>query len=213
RLADTRLRRRKAARHAARALNAVAPTRTSSDEGVASQAIRTTIALLSRDGDFDDDAWTALLEAAVAAVPGAEAGTFFVRNGDAFVVRAQTSFSDGLLGLTQTEDEARAWYGGQDWRTGRARIIRGDDVDAHSRKVNDQEGVEENRARYETFGEVTSLRANLCVPVLLGGHVVAQLNLDNLRDDDAFDEADARVAEDFAVQAAALLAARARRAR
>lgn len=212
RLADQRMLRDKATRKAEHKLAAFNAPSAEHSPDLAVQAIRATLSLLTRDGELDGAAWKTLLEAAVASVPGADGGSLTIREGATFVLRAQVGFSDALLGLEQTSREAEAWYGQGHWAAGRARLIRGEAVNQHSRAVHAAAGNERNRLAYERHGDVERLCANVCVPVVLGGEVIAQLNLDNLRLKSAFDEDALRVAEEFAAQAAALLAAARRRA-
>jgi|GEM_PF-656550 len=217
RLADQRMLREKASRRATRELQHLQgrPThdQLSPDaSGLVWQAVRATLSLLARDGALGEAGWHALLAAAVAAVPGAEAGTFFVRRGDEFVVQAQIGFSDALLGLTQPRAACVAWHGSPEaWLEGRARVISGTEVAAFAQAVNAAGTLNDNRARFETDGDIGSIRANLVAPIVLSGEVVAHLNLDNLTTEAAFGPDAVSVAEEFVAQAAALLAADARR--
>lgn len=219
RLADQRMLREKAARRATRRLDTlsgvVLDDRTVQRAGeVALRALRFTLALLARDDDTGDEAWAALIEAAVAAVPGAEGGTLYLREGEEFVIRAQKGFSDDLLGLSQSAAASLAWYGeAGGWQSGRARVIAGPEIDERSQAVNAADNRPRNRETYQAHGEIAQLRASLCVPVVQGERVVAQLNLDNLSDERAFGPEAVAVAEAFATQVAALLAAQVRQAR
>jgi len=206
RLADQRMMREKIARRSERHLQAPAWTPA---PGVVLQAIQATLNLVSRDGELNDDAWKGLLEAAVASIPGAEAGSLTVREAHEFAYRAQVGFSNALLGMRLSERMARAWHGHDGWESGQARLIRGDQVVRHSRAV---VPTEEQRAVYEQHGALRHLKANVSVPVVLNGTVVAELNVDNMRYENAFDETSLRVAEAFAAQAAALIATSRRRA-
>ncbi|WP_246350797.1 HD domain-containing phosphohydrolase [Deinobacterium chartae] len=217
RLADQRMLRQKAGRHAASRLERMHGEQDNrrddpAESGVVWRAVRSTLALLARDLEGEDNGWEALLAAAVAAVPDADGGTLYMRDGDAFVIQAQVGFTDALLGLRESEEEVRAWYGETElWRVGRARVIRGGQVAQHARRAAIvREGSPE---AYDARETLDILRASLCVPVLIDGEVVAQLNLDNLWSDAAFGPQAIMVAEEFAVQVAALLAARIRRTR
>ncbi|WP_169737069.1 sensor domain-containing diguanylate cyclase, partial [Deinococcus pimensis] len=171
RLANERMLRQKAQRRAARRLANLAGGRELT-AGAASETVRravySTLALLASDRDLDASGWTALLEAAVAAVPGAETGSLYVRRGGDFVLRAQVGFSDALVGLSQPDEASRAWYGAQDdWEAGRARVISGAEVARRSNLVDESSGLLENREVYARHGELGQIRSNLCVPVVL----------------------------------------------
>nr|WP_246363223.1 HD domain-containing phosphohydrolase [Deinococcus budaensis] len=219
RLADGRMLREKAARRASQrlgrlgrvALDDRAAQRASE---VALQALRFTLALLARDDDTGDAAWAALVGAAVASVPGAEGGSLYLREGDQFVLRAQMGFSDTLLGLTEPAAASQVWYGDPGgWHAGRARVIAGAEIERRN-ELTGSFGDTPLAQTYQQHGQITRLRASLCVPVVQGdGQVVAQLNLDSLTDEAAFGPEAAAVAEAFATQVAALLAARARQTR
>lgn len=218
RLADQRMLREKAARRVKRRLRALneggAESGVEHGSGVLWSALRATLALLTRDGALNDEGWGTLLGAAVAAIPGAEGGALYLHEGDNFVLRAQVGFSDKLLGLLQPEAAALIWYGEVDqWQAGRARVIRGREVIERTYEAALLQSELRNKEAYEEHGEIARMRASLCAPVVLDGHVVAQLNLDNLRDEDAFGEGAAELAEEFAAQIAALLVADARRER
>ncbi|ACO45192.1 HD domain-containing phosphohydrolase [Deinococcus deserti] len=215
RLADQRMLRDKIAKRAARHMQAPQPTgySTTTPHTPASvlEAIRATLHLLAQEGELDDVAWKGLLEAAVVSVPGAEAGSLTLFEERGFVYRAQVGFSDALLGMRHSVADAHAWYGAGDWQTGRARLIEGADaVREHSRVAVDSL---EQREVYERYGALRQLKANVSVPVVLNGEVLAVINLDNLSHEAAFDQSALQTAEEFAALAAALLSDYRRRAR
>ncbi|UBV45213.1 diguanylate cyclase (plasmid) [Deinococcus taeanensis] len=212
RLADQRMLRDKTARRSARNLG-VTPAeaaRAVEHPGAAVQAVRSTLKFLTQQQGLTSAAWNGLLEAAVASVPGAEAGSLTLREGDTFRYQAQVGHSDALLGVEQTVVQAQAWHSGPEWAQGRARILRGQDtLLAHSRRVVPHP---ESRAIYEQQAALLELRANLSVPVELSGEVVAEIHLDNLHREDAFDHHSVMLAEEFASLAAALISDGRRRA-
>ncbi|ADV67386.1 HD domain-containing phosphohydrolase [Deinococcus maricopensis] len=216
RLADGRMLREKVAHRAARqfgTLGAPEAHAATVASDVLLGAVQSTLAMIAREGDFEmQRGWSALLDAAVAATPGAEGGTLYVREGETFVVRAQSGFSDLMLGLRESIEEAHTWYGLElEWTQGRARLLTGQDI---LRRNADTQAIVDSPDRadlYATAGEVQALHATLTVPVVVDGEVVAQLNLDALTRDDAFTPDAARIAEAFAAQIAALIAASARR--
>ncbi|MEF2278505.1 HD domain-containing phosphohydrolase [Deinococcus sp. YIM 134068] len=177
--------------------------------------VRSFLALLARDDEASEPDWQALLEAAVASVPGAQAGSLNVREGEAFVMRAVVGFDRGLLGTSHPEAALRRWYGQDEvWReAGQPRVLRGEDLREHSRRAHEGSGLRGHDELFETLGERGSLCANICLPVVVGGVVVAELNLDNLSDEAALTPDSVGVAQEFGMLAAAALAARERRGR
>ncbi|MFD1732286.1 diguanylate cyclase domain-containing protein [Deinococcus malanensis] len=215
RLADQRMLRDKIAKRSVRHLQVPQPgsqqTAAPHTPAAALEAIRATLHLLTQEGELSDVAWKGLLEAAVVSVPGAEAGSLSLHEQNGFVYRAQVGFSDALLGMRHSVADAYAWHGAGDWRNGRARLIRGaDTIREHSRMTVDSL---EQREVYEQYGALHQLKANVSVPVVLGGEVVAVINLDSMSHEAAFDLAALQTAEEFAALAAALLSDYRRRGR
>ncbi len=168
-------------------------------------ALQSTLeALIQRS---EEEIWPRLLQSAVRVVPGAQAGSIRLRQGSAFVFVAQVGFGDGILGLRTSELEVAAWHGNPAaWRKGLPRIANHADI---RRIVAQSEG---NQRISQQLGELSQrrigqIRSTLCVPILLGGEVVAEINLDAFRDR-AFSEQSLEIARQYALQVAALLAAR-----
>ncbi|MFC4637801.1 HD domain-containing phosphohydrolase [Deinococcus hohokamensis] len=218
RLANQRMLRQKRARKVERQLISTpavqAPAPAARD--LVWHALRATLMTLVRDGDLGPDGWGTLLAATVAAVPGAQAGSLFILNGDEFEIRAQEGYSDALLGLRQPESAAARWYGQVDMqRPAAPRVLRGAQIAAHSalagsgRVRADQVNVDV----YWEHGQLGQIQSTLCAPVLVGGRIVAQLNLDNLDHEEAFGAEAMHIASEFAAQVAALLTASERRER
>nr|WP_246351671.1 HD-GYP domain-containing protein [Deinobacterium chartae] len=116
--------------------------------------------------------------------------------------------------MASDETASRRWYGLDEvsWRSGIPRVLRGKRVAARSRSTSPAADHPDSQ-RFFTAGRAHQICANLCVPVVLEGAVLAHLNLDSLTCETAFDEEALEVAAQFAVQVAALLAERRRRER
>ncbi|ADV68209.1 diguanylate cyclase domain-containing protein [Deinococcus maricopensis] len=177
-------------------------------------AVRATLDLMTRDRDLTPDDWGQLLYAAVMSVPGAEAGTLAVREGDMFRIVAQFGTPGEQVGLRYTEHGKIVWHGHEaNYRSGRPRVL-------------DRAGVLEavgridasSRERGVAFPEplrtrLLGVRSSLMLPVTLDGEVTAQFNLESYSSDDAFEEQAVQVALDFGRQASALLGVHRDRAR
>ncbi|RDI95292.1 GAF domain-containing protein [Meiothermus sp. QL-1] len=160
----------------------------------------------------DEALWSKLLQSAVRVVPGAQAGSLRLRQGHRFVFVAQEGFGEGILGLESSEEEAMAWHGNPEaWRQGQPRIANRAEI---QRIQATHSGNGQLTRRLESAshpGRVRQIRSNLCLPIRLGGEVVAEINLDAFRDQ-AFTEHSVEVARQYALQVAVLLAARRQRA-
>ena len=138
----------------------------------------------------------ALLEAAVDLVPGAEAGSLLVREGRHFRYRATVGFDFEALAAHAYSEADMANWGGNHWAAGRPRILR--------RRVH-QRSRETAPASLEAAARLPEIRANLLVPIVKDGQILAALNLDSFTDEGAFDHRSIEVAKGFALQAAAML--------
>lgn len=168
-------------------------------------AYRTTLEVLSglvRQEENIADLLQQVLETAVAVVPGCEAGSISLREGDVFRFVAQVGFSPDLLGHSFPADLELLWYGEGEtsWLLGRSRLIRDPEIQRRS-AVN----AGELSRILEEHGRVREIRASICVPVVLQGEVLATINLDNLRDPDGFPPEALPIAEAFGIQTAGLL--------
>ncbi|WP_189010773.1 HD domain-containing phosphohydrolase [Deinococcus malanensis] len=216
RLADHRMLRDKMAHRAKRGLS-LSRGPVQAEAGITAemmwQALRATSSLMSSDVP-GEDIWTPFLRAVIAAVPSAEAGTLFVREGDAQVLQAQVGYSDALLGLRNPDATLRAWHGDdQDWAAGKARVIRGRDIEKWSVAIHQHSGSAALVDTYREHGSLSDVRASLSAPVVADGRVTALINLESLSSDQAFEAHEMRLAEEFAAQAGAILAVHHRRAR
>ena len=130
-----------------------------------------------------------LLEAAMHLVPGSEAASLLVRGPDGlFRYTAVVGYdAKGLAGMIFTLDAMEFWYGVGDpgWPQGRPRVL----VSQQDRTVGDISALTAPSEDLRQAGRVDEIAADLCLPVLHGGEVLAILNLDAMHDPDAFGDA------------------------
>ncbi|WP_407570901.1 GGDEF domain-containing protein [Deinococcus altitudinis] len=164
-------------------------------------ALLQTMQELSEDRPLTHADHLRLLRSAVLAVPGAGAGTLSVLERGEFVVVAQTGFQDSVIGRAFGAAGQREWYGGrsEDALTGRPRML----SNLELMQADDQNML---------VCDVQDIRANICVPVVVGAQVVAYLNIDSLERTDAFGAESLDMAGIFGRQLSALLTAQNRRA-
>ncbi|WP_245575179.1 HD domain-containing phosphohydrolase [Meiothermus rufus] len=168
-------------------------------------ALQSTVEALTQRAE--EEIWPRLLQSAVRVVPGAQAGSIRLRQGSAFVFVAQVGFGEGILGLRTSELEVAAWHGNPAaWRKGLPRIANHADI---RRIVAQSEGNQRISQQLSELSrhQIKQIRSTLCVPILLGGEVVAEINLDAFRDR-AFSEESVAIARQYALQVTVLLAAR-----
>lgn len=155
-----------------------------------------------------EEAWSDLLRAAVELVPGAQRGSLLIRDGDEYAVVAQHGYDDRLLGIRMNPVVEGYWFdSADDLRQGRARIGRREFVAQVIE--NDQRHLEpEVLEKFRTFGKMAEVQCTVCIPICSNDELVAFINLDNFSDELALDEESVQVAQRFALQVAALVAAR-----
>ncbi|MFZ5992795.1 MAG: diguanylate cyclase [Deinococcota bacterium] len=168
-------------------------------------AYRTTLEVLSglvRQEENLADLLQQVLETAVAVVPGCDAGSISLREGDSFRFVAQVGFNEALIGHFFPADLDLLWYGEGEtaWHLGRPRLIRGSEIQQRSAA---QAG--ELSELLKKHGRVREIQASICVPVVLQGEVLATINLDNLRNPDGFPPEALPIAQAFGIQTAGLL--------
>lgn len=169
----------------------------------ARRALFTTVELLTSRSE--DDLWPKLLESAIQEVPGAEMGSIRLRQGDKFRFVAEKGFGKGILGIDCRVVESIKWHGSEEaWRRGEPRII----GKAQLERVKQSGGnrslsFELNQASQQNA--INRMRSNLCVPIVLDNEVVAEINLDSSKDK-AFNERSIKIAQQYALQATALVA-------
>lgn len=155
--------------------------------------------------DATDELYQQAAEAAVDLVPGAEAATVLVRDGDEFRYEAAVGFDLAALRSSarplSLAEELR-WYGGSeaDYLAGRGRVLRGSDVLAHSMASGDG-----RTPAYVASARVSQIRANILIPIVDNGQVVALLNIDTMSNEDAFGTNALQIAEAFAQHIAVIV--------
>lgn len=169
--------------------------------------LRTLLQFIAGNGDPGEEPdLQALLNAAIACVPGAEAGSISVRGGEWSVVRVQSGYGDDLLGTRHTSEQMLHWHGDPAaWQAGQPRVLAGEELRRRSRDAHAPDSPEQRTL--EGAGRQNELQANLLIPVRVQGNVYAELNLDSLSAEDAFDAESLQVAEEFGLWAAAILSA------
>lgn len=154
-----------------------------------------------------NDIYQHVLDAAIAHVPGAEAGSLIVRpvGSEAFRFVAVNGFDfEEVRDVRYSDNDMRLWYGGTDeeWFGGRARVLSAaslDLVDLSSRAGGTAEPV--------TPAAMQVLKSTACLTVTYRGEVLAAVNLDNFSRHDAFGDDSLRTLAQFGPPVATLLAA------
>ncbi|MVN85824.1 diguanylate cyclase [Deinococcus sp. HMF7620] len=170
------------------------------------QAQRTTVELLSQRRPLTDADWQELLRLAVATLGDVTCGSLNIRQGDTFFIRAVQGYAPDLVGTPLSEVSQVSWYGQgpEAWRRGVPRVRRRQDIGQVWAEADARLGTEERQV-FEELGARKALKASLCLPVVLGGEVVAHLNLESTAAEDAFTQVAIQDAQVFAQQIAALL--------
>ena len=139
-----------------------------------------------------------LLETAMRLVPGSEAASLLVRgDDDLFRYAAVVGFdAEVLRPISFTLEAMESWYGAGEagWPNGEPRVL----VSRRERTVSDISALTGPGEELRRAGRVDEIVADLCLPVLYRGQVLAILNLDAMHDPEAFPPA--------AIEAAASLA-------
>jgi diguanylate cyclase (GGDEF)-like protein/PAS domain S-box-containing protein len=191
---------------------AVPAARHDAASGIAWRTLRSTISLLAGNDGLNDATWTALLEAVLASVPGADAGSFNVLERDQFVLRATVGYNRGAVGTRFAAENQVNWYGLtlEDYRAARPRVMSG----AEFRRRSSMPGADAASAVagvvLRELDEFAAVVSTLCIPIVVDGEVAGHLNLESFTEERAFGPEAVRLAAEFASQAAALLAAQAR---
>ncbi len=144
-------------------------------------------------------------EAAVELIPGAEAASVLVRDGELFRFEAAVGYDlaaikDGAGPFTLAEQVT--WYAGSeaDFRRGIGRVARGEEVMRFSVASSD----ERTPANLEA-ARVNEIKANICIPITEGSDVVALLNVDNYSSATSFSTNSLKIAESFAQHIAVIV--------
>lgn len=167
-------------------------------------ALLSTVEALAQGSE--EELWPRLLESAVRVVPGAQAGSIRLRQGSDFVIVAQQGFGEGILGVRSSELETMAWHGNPvAWRQGQPRIANHADIQRILAAHQENELLA-RQLDQASANMVSRIRSTLCMPILLGVEVVAEINLDAFRDR-AFNEQSVEVARQYALKVTVLMAA------
>lgn len=153
--------------------------------------------------------WRELLTTAVELVPGAQAGSLWVKDPDnpGYRMVAQQGYSDELVGTWIGPEILTYWFGKAElWQKGLPRIGDQAFIDQAMRQNQAHISAEEFRL-FETAGRTGEIACTLCQPIVMNGQIVAYLDLDNFCDKRALGQASVEAAHSFALQVAALLAA------
>ncbi|GEM49038.1 GGDEF domain-containing protein [Deinococcus cellulosilyticus] len=173
------------------------------------QTLRSTLELLSHDQEAGPKFWRTLLQAAIQTIPSVEAGSMDVCHEGYYVVAAQVGYEDEILGIQLSEDSQLKWYGkGRDnYLKGVPRLLYGLEIARHSSATIEHD-------KYEVFddaGSLAQVKSTILLPIVVDGHPIAHMNLDNHTVEQAFSQEAIEIAMDFAAQVAALLLAQQRR--
>lgn len=130
--------------------------------------------------------YSRLLDTAVRLVPGAEAASLLVRGDDgAFGFVATVGYDlEALSQVRWAAEDMATWYAEDmhGWSRGEPRVF----VSGERRSVAQISALSVPSAALGQASRVDEIVANLCLPVVYGGEVLAVLNFDALRDPNAF---------------------------
>jgi putative nucleotidyltransferase with HDIG domain len=143
----------------------------------------------------EDDLYPKLLDSALSLIPGAQAGSLRLRSGDTFRWVAQRGHDDLILNLEIDMSQALEFHGDPlGWYRG-APVIRV--RPAFDPQVNSKLPASRQ-----------SVKSVMVLPILVGHEIVAEISLDNFKSEKAFSDESVSAARQFALQAAALIAAK-----
>uniref|UniRef100_A0A7C4RYQ0 Sensor domain-containing diguanylate cyclase n=1 Tax=Fervidobacterium pennivorans TaxID=93466 RepID=A0A7C4RYQ0_FERPE len=130
-----------------------------------------------------------ILEKAVEIIPGAQAGSVLIKNGDYYEFAACVGYDFSQLSKVKFKPEelAQSLYG-------QVKII------THLDKFDSTKIMDERQEILVKYGRISEIKAMLSVPISVENEIVAFLNLDNFEDEKAFNEFSIRVATVFANQ-------------
>jgi putative nucleotidyltransferase with HDIG domain len=143
----------------------------------------------------EDDLYPKLLDSALSLIPGAQAGSLRLRHGETFRWVAQRGHDDLILNLEVSINESLEFHGDPlGWYRGTP-VIRARPLFHPS--INSKLPISSQ-----------SVKSVMVLPILVGHEVVAEISLDNFQSEKAFAEESVAAARQFALQAAALIAAK-----
>lgn len=217
RLADERMLREKSRKHTSRRVQSLAGRHDAlpaPSSGLAWETMRSIFSLLTREAEFTDEVYGTLLEAGLAAISGANAGSLYVQDADGFVLVAQVGFTSTIIGLRDSAPECRAWYGTDlDWTLARARTLRGAQI---AERVQTVAAFGTDPQKERIYAVTTEpMKVSVCVPIVSEGLMMGLLNVESFLHEDVFGSEELKTIEDFAAQLATIFTAhnRARRER
>jgi len=126
--------------------------------------------------DNTDIFFKTVLNAAIDAIPGTEAGSLWLLEKDQFICHAQSGFSNQLIGQALSYENELVWYGlGEaSFVMGIPRIIGPDEIEKRY--------IEASLPKLE--GDKPKL-SNLLIPIVYRGQILGTFNLDNLHEPNA----------------------------
>ncbi|WP_287408792.1 HD domain-containing phosphohydrolase [Oceanithermus sp.] len=121
--------------------------------------------------------YAAVLTSALESVPGADAGSLWILQGDRFVCTAQVGHTPELINFSVSFETELRWYGQGEaaMRQGTPRIITRRTIEA----INSETEI-------ASLNSERTLQANLLIPIVRKGEVYGTFNLDSVRSENAF---------------------------
>ncbi|WP_041262900.1 sensor domain-containing diguanylate cyclase [Fervidobacterium pennivorans] len=130
-----------------------------------------------------------ILEKAVEIIPGAQAGSVLIKNGDYYEFAACVGYDFAQLSKVKFKPEELAQS-----LDGQVKII------THLDEFDSTKIMDERQEILLKYGRISEIKAMLSVPISVENEIVALLNLDNFEDEKAFNEFSIRIATVFANQ-------------
>ena len=130
-----------------------------------------------------------ILEKAVEIIPGAQAGSVLIKNGDYYEFAACVGYDFTQLSKVKFKPEELA----QSF-DGQVKII------THLDEFDSKKITDERQEILVKYGRISEIKAMLSVPIIVENEAVAFFNLDNFENENAFNEFSIRIATVFANQ-------------
>lgn len=130
-----------------------------------------------------------ILEKAVEIIPGAQAGSVLIKNGDYYEFAACVGYDFTQLSKVKFKPEELAQN-----IDGQVKIITRLD------KFDSEKIMDERQEILVKYGRISEIKAMLSVPIIVENEAVAFFNLDNFENENAFNEFSIRIATVFANQ-------------
>jgi len=130
-----------------------------------------------------------ILEKAVEIIPGAQAGSVLIKNGDYYEFAACVGYDFAQLSKIKFRPEELAQS-----MDGQVKIV------THLDKFDSEKITDERQEILVKYGRVSEIKAILSVPIFVENEIVAFFNLDNFEDENAFNQISIRIATVFANQ-------------